>query len=191
ARRLREPRGAHPFGPRAHAVPAAPHDAAAHRSHRRMARPPGGRGRERSERRETGRRGGARRAGWHRDGPRALRAVHASPRRASRRVASPTRRRERPMPAEVPPPPRRTPTLIYDGECGFCRESVGLVRRWDRERRLAIVPFQDQERVAAFGIPLTALAAAMHLVLPDGRVFAGADAAPELLRLLPGKRWLA
>ena len=106
-------------------------------------------------------------------------------------MASPTRRRERPMPAEVPPPPRRTPTLIYDGECGFCRESVGLVRRWDRERRLAIVPFQDQERVAAFGIPLTALAAAMHLVLPDGRVFAGADAAPELLRLLPGKRWLA
>src|SRR5439155_156445 len=76
-------------------------------------------------------------------------------------------------------------------ECGFCRESVGLVRRWDREHRLAIVPFQDQERVAAFGIPLTALAAAMHLVLPDGRVFAGADAAPELLRLLPGKRWLA
>ena len=106
-------------------------------------------------------------------------------------MASPTRRRERPMPAEVPPPPRRTPTLIYDGECGFCRESVGLVRRWDREHRLAIVPFQDQERVAAFGIPLTALAAAMHLVLPDGRVFAGADAAPELLRLLPGKRWLA
>jgi len=106
-------------------------------------------------------------------------------------VASPTRRRERPMPAEVPPAPRRTPTLIYDGECGFCRESVELVRRWDREHRLAIVPFQDQERVAAFGIPLTALAAAMHLVLPDGRVFAGADAAPELLRLLPGKRWLA
>jgi predicted DCC family thiol-disulfide oxidoreductase YuxK len=31
----------------------------------------------------------------------------------------------------------------------------------------------------------------MHLVFPDGRVFAGADAAPELLRLLPGKRWLA
>jgi predicted DCC family thiol-disulfide oxidoreductase YuxK len=31
----------------------------------------------------------------------------------------------------------------------------------------------------------------MHLVLPDGRVLAGADAAPELLRLLPGKGWLA
>src|SRR5213595_3625748 len=83
------------------------------------------------------------------------------------------------------------PTLIYDGECGFCRKCVDLVLRRDREHRLEVIPFQDQERVAAFGIPLTALAAAMHLVLPDGRVFAGADAAPELLRLLPGKRWLA
>jgi predicted DCC family thiol-disulfide oxidoreductase YuxK len=56
---------------------------------------------------------------------------------------------------------------------------------------LTLIPFQEEARVAAFRIPLPALAAAMHLVLPDGRVFAGADAAPELLRLLPGKRWLA
>jgi predicted DCC family thiol-disulfide oxidoreductase YuxK len=83
------------------------------------------------------------------------------------------------------------PTLIYDGECGLCRTWVDRVRRWDREHRLAALPLQDRTRVAAFGITLPALAAAMHLVLPDGRVFAGADAAPELLRLLPGKRWLA
>src|SRR5256886_17097825 len=84
-------------------------------------------------------------------------------------------------------------TLIYDRECGFCREAADLVRRWDREQRIVLVPFQDQTRVAAFGIPLPALAAAMHLVLPppDGRVFAGADAAPEILRLLPRRRWLA
>src|SRR6266540_2292849 len=83
------------------------------------------------------------------------------------------------------------PTLVYDGDCGLCRRSVDLLRRWDREQRIALVPFQDQARVAAFGIPLPALAAAMHLVLPppDGRVFAGADAVPELLR--PGKRWVA
>ena len=81
--------------------------------------------------------------------------------------------------------------LIYDGECGFCREIAAIVSKWDRERRLTLIPFQEQERVAAFQIPLPALAAAMHLVLPDGRVLAGADAAPELLGLLPGKRWLA
>jgi len=88
------------------------------------------------------------------------------------------------MPAELP-------TLIYDGDCGFCQRSMELVRRWDREHRLHYVPFQDEARVARFGVPLPALAAAMHLVLPDGRVYAGADAAPEILKLLPGKRWLA
>jgi predicted DCC family thiol-disulfide oxidoreductase YuxK len=83
------------------------------------------------------------------------------------------------------------PTLIYDGECGICRASVELLRRWDREHVLRFVPFQDEAAVARFGIALPALAAAMHLVLPNGRVYPGADAAPELLRLLPGKRWLA
>ncbi len=91
----------------------------------------------------------------------------------------------------MPGEPALGPTLIYDGECGFCRRSVAVLRRWDREHRLALVPFQDHARVAAFGITLPALAAAMHLVLPDGRVLAGAEAAPEILRLLPGRRWLA
>src|SRR5262245_54572532 len=83
------------------------------------------------------------------------------------------------------------PTLIYDGECGLCQETVTVLARWDPMGRVTRIPFQDQARVKAFGIPTPALAAAMHLILPDGRVLAGADAAPELLRLLPGKGWLA
>ena len=83
------------------------------------------------------------------------------------------------------------PTLIYDGECGICQQAVALLKRWDRERVLRFVPFQDGAAVARFGVALPALAAAMHLILPDGRVYAGADAVPELLRLFPGKRWLA
>jgi predicted DCC family thiol-disulfide oxidoreductase YuxK len=82
-------------------------------------------------------------------------------------------------------------TVIYDGECGICQQSVDLLKRWDREHVLQYVPFQDEAAVARFHVALPALAAAMHLVFPDGRVFAGADAVPELLRLLPGKRWLA
>ncbi|HEV2670790.1 MAG TPA: DUF393 domain-containing protein [Gemmatimonadales bacterium] len=83
------------------------------------------------------------------------------------------------------------PTLIYDGECGICRRAVAIAQRWDREQALRFVPFQDEARVAQFGIALPALAAAMHLIRPDGRVYPGADALPELLRLFPGKRWLA
>lgn len=87
------------------------------------------------------------------------------------------------------------PTLIYDGDCGLCRAAVERLRRWDREQVIRFVPFQDEAQVAPFGIELPALAGAMHLVIPPpppgGRIYAGADAAPELLRLLPGKRWLA
>ena len=80
------------------------------------------------------------------------------------------------------------PTLIYDGDCGLCQQAVKLLRRWDREHVLRFVPFQDGPAVAQFGIALPALAAAMHLIRPDGRVYAGADALPELLRMFPGKR---
>ena len=86
---------------------------------------------------------------------------------------------------------RTYPTLIYDGECGICQQAVRILKRWDREHILQYVPFQDGAAVQRFGIALPALAAAMHLVLPDGRVYPGADAVPELLRLFPGKRWLA
>jgi predicted DCC family thiol-disulfide oxidoreductase YuxK len=91
----------------------------------------------------------------------------------------------------MPPTDPAHPTLIYDGECGICQQAVAWLRRWDREHVLHFVPFQDEAAVRAFGIELPALAAAMHLILPDGRVLAGADAVPELLRLFPGKRWLA
>src|SRR2546427_7502867 len=56
------------------------------------------------------------------------------------------------------------PTLFYDGECGFCRDAVAVLSRWDREGRIELIPFQDAARVARFGLPLPALAAAMHLV---------------------------
>ncbi|MGH7520133.1 MAG: thiol-disulfide oxidoreductase DCC family protein [Gemmatimonadales bacterium] len=86
---------------------------------------------------------------------------------------------------------RANPTLIFDGECGICQQAVAILKRWDREHTLRHVPFQDGAAVARFGIALPALAAAMHLILPDGRVYTGADAVPQLLRLFPGTRWLA
>lgn len=83
----------------------------------------------------------------------------------------------------------RRATLIFDGGCGLCQRAVQRLREWDREHRLTFVPFQDEQAVRGFGVALPALAAAMHLVMTDGRVFSGADAIPELGRLLPGKRW--
>jgi len=105
-------------------------------------------------------------------------------------VAWPTPPRAPPMPA-TDLTDRTDPTLIYDGACGICQQAVTLLKRWDREHALRFVPFQDAAAVARFGIALPALAAAMHLILPDGHVYTGADAVPQLLRLFPGKRWLA
>lgn len=100
---------------------------------------------------------------------------------------SPTPPRARAMPVATD---RAQPTLIYDGECGICQRSVAILKRWDREHVLGFVPFQDRATVARFGMALPALAAAMHLIRADGRVYTGADAVPELLRLFPRRRWL-
>lgn len=83
------------------------------------------------------------------------------------------------------------PTLVYDGDCAFCRRWIERLRRWDPHGEIAVVPLQQTDRVAAFRIPHAALEEAMHLILPDGRVFAGAAATPEILRRLRGRRWLA
>ncbi len=80
-------------------------------------------------------------------------------------------------------------TVIYDGDCGFCRCMLALLLRADTRRRL---------RPLALGTPgsdalLAALspdqrAASWHLVSPDGvRTSAGA-ALPAVIALLPGGR---
>ena len=79
------------------------------------------------------------------------------------------------------------PVLLYDGECAFCRAWVGRIQKWDRRKRIELLP--ARERSTLPDLPQfsdEALNAAMHLVLPDGRVLRGGRAIPELLRLLPG-----
>ena len=81
-------------------------------------------------------------------------------------------------------------TLIYDGECEFCRGQVELALRWDVNRRIDAVPFQtaDLER---YGVSRDAAENAMHVVAPSGTVWSGVAAARELSRLLPRTRPLS
>lgn len=82
--------------------------------------------------------------------------------------------------------------LIYDGVCPLCQEAVGWLSRRAIRGRFEFLPCQSVERRARFpSIEERACMAAMQLVLPDGRVLAGAAAAPEILRRLRGWRWLA
>lgn len=83
--------------------------------------------------------------------------------------------------------------LIYDGDCPVCRASALWVMRLAlASGALEILPCRSPVRRERFpGIAEAACLEAMQLVLPDGRVVAGADAVPELLRRMPGLAWLA
>ena len=85
--------------------------------------------------------------------------------------------------------------LIYDGECAMCRASaLWLLRRAmaGGARDLELLPCRSPARRTRYPrISEEACLSAMQLVLPDGRVLAGADAVPEILLRIPRWRWLA
>jgi predicted DCC family thiol-disulfide oxidoreductase YuxK len=84
-------------------------------------------------------------------------------------------------------------TILYDRDCGLCAATARQLRRWDRFRRLQLVPLQEVEGLAspevvrlASGRPLES---ALHVVDPaSGRVVSGGDGVLEIARRLPGGR---
>lgn len=93
-----------------------------------------------------------------------------------------------------PAPGSGSLVVLYDGDCGLCRDTVRRLRRWDHEGRFEFVPLGV---AAAFGRPLLErLAAEGHLgdavhVVDEatGRVVSGGHAALAILDALPGG-WL-
>lgn len=82
--------------------------------------------------------------------------------------------------------------LIYDGTCGLCQEGVAWLSRRARRGEFEFLPCQAAERRARYPwMDERACLEAMQLILPDGRVLAGAAAAPEIFKRLRGWRWLA
>lgn len=83
--------------------------------------------------------------------------------------------------------------LIYDADCPMCRASaLWLMRLALSRQQLEILPCRASPRAARFPqIREEACLTMMQLVLPDGRILAGADAVPELLRRIRGLGWLA
>ena len=81
-------------------------------------------------------------------------------------------------------------TLVYDGTCGFCRRWIDRVQRWDRYRRIDLVPYQtDDLHVRLPQLSREACRQRMHFVDESGAVFAGAAAGREVLSRLPAG-WL-
>jgi len=93
--------------------------------------------------------------------------------------------------------------LLYDGRCSICGGAAERLKRRDRENR--IVPEDISDPVfdpGRYGLTQEQVRAAMHVVLPDGRVLAAMDAVRAAYAAVgsgwllaptawPGVRWLA
>lgn len=84
------------------------------------------------------------------------------------------------------------PTLVYDGDCAFCRAQIARIQRLDPGDSFAYMPSQAPDLLARF--PMLAgseMSSGLRFVSPEGAVRVGADAVYEIARRLPGWRWLA
>jgi predicted DCC family thiol-disulfide oxidoreductase YuxK len=80
--------------------------------------------------------------------------------------------------------------LIYDAECALCRNAIAAIESASLRHAFEYLPCGSDGALRRF--PRIAPAdcrRALHLVLPGGRVLAGADAAPEIIARLPRYRW--
>jgi predicted DCC family thiol-disulfide oxidoreductase YuxK len=85
-----------------------------------------------------------------------------------------------------------TATLIYDGECGFCKRCVAWIAKRARPGALEYLPFQADARKERFPqLTDEQCEQGMQLVLENGDVRSGEKAVPELLQRLKRWRWFA
>jgi predicted DCC family thiol-disulfide oxidoreductase YuxK len=83
-------------------------------------------------------------------------------------------------------------TLVYDGACRVCGRLVRLLRKWDKNNEIEIVPSQNTSVYARFPwIPAEAYAEAVQLIGPGGRTWQGAAAIERLLDVLPRGRLIS
>jgi predicted DCC family thiol-disulfide oxidoreductase YuxK len=89
------------------------------------------------------------------------------------------------------PADRARAILIYDGTCGLCRGGMSWIARRAVKGYFEFLPCEAAERRARYPwMSERTCVEAMQLILPDGRILAGAAAIPEILKRLRGWRWL-
>ena len=91
---------------------------------------------------------------------------------------------------KVATPPAK-PVMVYDGDCNFCKL---WIKRWQQTTgdRVEFVPFQDPTVAQRFPeIPKSAFEEAVHLILSDGTIVSGAEAAFRTLAQNPEMTWFS
>jgi predicted DCC family thiol-disulfide oxidoreductase YuxK len=76
--------------------------------------------------------------------------------------------------------------VLYDGECGLCRESVRRLRRADRRGRMEFLSSSDPSVPLLFpDIPPQALDQSIHVIDAEGEVWDRAEAVRVIASELP------
>src|SRR5580693_4871435 len=75
---------------------------------------------------------------------------------------------------------------LYDGHCRFCTRQAKQLEKVVGAQRVELVSFQDDGVLTRFpGLSHEACMKRIHVVRPDGRVYAGAEAAARSIMLIP------
>ena len=76
--------------------------------------------------------------------------------------------------------------VLFDGNCRFCTKSAKTLARRFGPAKVAAVNFQDAGVLDAYpGVTYDACMEKMHVIDPEGRVYAGAAAFARVLRTVP------
>jgi predicted DCC family thiol-disulfide oxidoreductase YuxK len=82
--------------------------------------------------------------------------------------------------------------VLFDGRCRLCARSARALQRRFGPARLELEDLQQPGVLERHpSVTREAAMRRMHLVLPDGRVFGGAEAFARLLSTVRGVGWLA
>ncbi len=81
--------------------------------------------------------------------------------------------------------------LIYDDSCPICRVGVRKIGDLDRLGLVKMVPLSRAREISQSArLDPTRLKTEIHLVMPDGRVFRGAEALATVATLFPRSKLL-
>jgi predicted DCC family thiol-disulfide oxidoreductase YuxK len=82
--------------------------------------------------------------------------------------------------------------VLYDGLCELCNQSVRLIKRLDWRHAIAYSDVQDWANIHLRypQINRTAAIGAMHVVRPDGNIYAGYPGVRQIIQQLPLVSWM-
>ena len=114
-------------------------------------------------------------------------AVHPGFHRGGRKTVPVVKFVVKGQPDDVPCEPGSRPyTVVYDGHCKVCGKLVTLLRKWDRNAMLEILPSQNSCVRSRFPwIPDRAYLESVQLIGPNGRTWQGAAAIEQITDLMP------